>query len=80
MSQELYARPIDTEFVGLPVRVHFYWDPQKTALNEKALFDNIQRKEHLTPSSLGKIEKEQTFLKKYFTVEKDLLYYPLRED
>lgn len=65
---EMYSRRIETMYEGVPVNLHFYYDPQKAVLDEKALFDDIQRQEE-TLSTWVKQSKLKPSLTKYFEVE-----------
>ncbi|UUX35220.1 hypothetical protein [Fundicoccus culcitae] len=52
---------------GIPIRIHMYFDPQKAVLDEKALYDDIQRKEQAL-QELIKQKAIKATTKKYFTV------------
>lgn len=74
---EIYARSIETDYEEIPVTVHFYFDPRKALLDEKALFDDIQRHEE-SLNALMKQKKLKPSLKKYFEIqeagEKEIRY------
>lgn len=65
---EMYCRTIQTSYEGATVHIHFYYDPQKAVLEEKALFDDIQRQEE-TLNTLVKQTKVKPSLNKYFEIE-----------
>lgn len=76
-KHDIYARSIETNYETMPVKVHFYYDPQKALLNEKALFDDIHRKEKVL-EELVKQKKIKPSIKKYFDIqesgEKEISY------
>ncbi|MDI9469770.1 MAG: transposase [Bacillota bacterium] len=67
-SLELYGRSIDADYFGIPIKVHFYYDQEKAAVEEKSLYADIERKRE----ELGLLQKQKKLKpsqSKYFRVE-----------